>query len=155
MTQNAYTEQEWHLKQGVAIFDETLANLELEDPSDEEVFLMIHGAHASRYHFTKIGHMEDIARAEWLVSRVYAQVGMGDQALLHAQYSFDLCEDNKIIGMVHANACEAIARAALLLKDEDLYEGYYRMASDAAKAIENPREKSHFLDGLKALKQAY
>ncbi len=63
-------------------------------------------------------------------------LGMGDQALLHGQYSLDLCQDNNIKGLHFANACEAITRAALLLEDEDLFEGYYRMSSDAGKAIE-------------------
>lgn len=154
MNQKVYTENEWHLKQGEDLFNEAWELLSQEIISDEDVFLMIHAAHGSRYHWTKAGTVQDIVRSEWLVSRVYAHLAMGEQALLHGQYSLDLAEDNDIKGLHFANACEAVTRAALLLEDEDLFEGYYRMAADAAKGIENPKEMSHFLDNLKSLKRA-
>lgn len=144
---------EWHKEQAISLFNETWHLMENESRSDEETFLMIHVAHASRYHWTKAGGPLEIARGEWLVSRVYASIGMGDQALLHGQYSLDLCLDNSIGDFDLAFAYEAVARAAYLLEDEELYEGYYRMASDAAKQIEQPSDKSHFLNELKGIKQ--
>lgn len=152
MSDKQFTETQWHELEGETLFNEAWNLLQLEEPTDEEVFRAIHGAHAATYHWSKIGNMEAIVKGEWLVSRVYSQLGMGDQALLHGQYAFDLCQDNNITNAQFANACEAIARAAKLLEDDDLFEGYYRMAFDAAKAIENPKEMSHFLDALKSLK---
>lgn len=152
MSDKLNTEAQWHETQAETLFNEAWNLLQLEEPSDDEVFLAIHGSHAATYHWTKIGNFEKMAKGEWLVSRVYSQLGMGDQALLHGQYAFDLCQDNNITSAVFANTCEAIARAAKLLEDDDLFEGYYRMAFDAAKSIENPKEKSHFLDELKGLK---
>lgn len=152
MSDKQYTEAQWHVNQGESIFSEVWELLGKNEPTDEEIFRAIHGAHAATYHWTKVGNFEQMVKGEWLVSRVYAQLGMGDQALVHGQYAFDLCQDNGITNIEFANACEAIARAAKLLEDDDLFEGYYRMAFDAAKVIENPKEKSRFLDELKGLK---
>lgn len=142
-----------HAQLAANLFNETWSLLDNEDRTDEETFLMIHAAHASRYHWSKAGGALEIARGEWLISRVYAVLGMGDQALLHGQYSLDLCLDNSIKDFDLAFAYESVARAALLLEDEELYEGYYRMASDAAKDIAKPDDKSYFLDELKSIKQ--
>lgn len=142
-----------HAQFAANLFNETWSLLDNDDRTDEETFLMIHTAHASRYHWTKVGGPLELARGEWLISRVYAVLGMGDQALLHGQYSLDLCLDNSIKDFDLAFAYEAVARAAVLLEDEELYEGYYRMASDAAKDIEKPDDKSYFLDELKSIKK--
>lgn len=152
MSDKQYTEAQWHELQGETIFKEVCALLDQEIPTDEGVFLAIHGAHAATYHWTKVGNAENMVRGEWLISKVYSQLCMGEDAFLHGQYAFDLCEDNNITNIHFANACEAIARAAKLLEDDELFEGYYRMAFDAAKTIENPKEKSAFLDALKGLK---
>lgn len=145
-------DKDMHAKLAANLFNETWNLLDNDDRTDEETFQMIHTAHASRYHWTKAGGPLELARGEWLISRVYAVLGMGDQALLHGQYSLDLCLENNIKDFDLAFAYESIARAAYLLEDEELYEGYYRMASDAAKDIEKPDDKSYFLDELKSIK---
>lgn len=154
MNQNQFTEQEWHKKQAIDLSNETWDLIDNSDRTDEETFLMIHTAHALRYHWTKVGDFLEISKAEWLVSRVYSLLGMGDQALLHAQYSLDICQDNHIKDLALAMAFEAITRAAYLLEDEELYEGYYRMTSDAAKEIARPEDKSYCLTELKSIKSA-
>ena len=153
MSQELFTADAWHKKQAVDLFNATWDLIDNDNRSDEETFMMIHTAHASRYHWTQVGTALNLARGEWLISRVYALLGMGDQALLHGQYSLDLCQDNNIGDFDLAFAYESIARAAVLLEDQELYEGYYRMASDAAKNIEKPDDKSYFLDELKTIKE--
>ena len=155
MSQEQFTLQEWHKKQAIDLFNDTWKLIDQEERTDEETFLMIHTAHASRYHWTQVGTALNLARGEWLISRVYAILGMGDQALLHGQYSLDLCLDNDIKDFDIAFAYEAVARAAYLLEDQELFEGYYRMADDAAKDIEKPEDKSYFYDELKTIKGSH
>jgi hypothetical protein len=152
MSQEQFTLQEWHNKQAVDLFNETWTLIDNTDRSDEETFLMIHSAHASRYHWTKVGTALNIVRGEWLISRVYAILGMGDQALLHGQYGLDLCQDNNIQGFDLAFAYESIARAAHLLEDPELFDGYYRMAQEVANNVEKPEDKSYLLRELKTIK---
>lgn len=143
---------EWHKKQAVDLFNKTWDLIDKgEERTDEETFLMIHMAHASRYHWTEVGEAVHLARGEWQISRVYALLGMGEQALLHGQYSLDLCLDNNIKDFDLAFGYEAIARAAALLKDEELYEGYVTLAKDAAEGISDSEDKAYFFEELKAI----
>ena len=45
---------------------------------------MIHAAHASRYHWSKVGTNANLARGEWQVSRVYTVLDRAEPALYHA-----------------------------------------------------------------------
>lgn len=142
--------EEWHKKQAIDLFNQTWDLIDKgDDRTDEETFLMIHSAHASRYHWTQIGEPVNLARGEWQISRVYALLGMGDQALLHGQYSLDLCLDHSIQDFDLAFGYESVARAAALLKDEELFEGYIALAKDAANGINDPEDKAYFFEELK------
>lgn len=147
---------DWHKKQAVDLFNKTWDLIDKGDErTDEETFLMIHCAHASRYHWTEVGEPVHLARGEWQISRVYALLGMAEQALLHGQYSLDLCLDNQIKDFDLAFGYEAIARAAALLKDEELFDGYVALAKDAAEGIADPEDKVYFFEELKAIAFEY
>lgn len=148
MNAETLTIAEWHKKQAVDLFNETWDLLDLEERTDEQTFMMIHTAHASRYHWAKVGTPLELARGEWQISRVYATLEMGEQALLHGQYSLDLCLDNQIGDFDLAFGYEAVARAAALLEDEELCEGYMVLAKDAAQHIASPEDKAYFYNEL-------
>src|ERR1019366_9855639 len=72
----------------------------LENPgrTADDDLLMVHMAHASRYHWGRVGTAVNIVRGEWQCSRVYATLRRGEPALFHAQGALETCEANGIGG---------------------------------------------------------
>ena len=77
---------------------------------------MIHRAHASRWHWARVGQPVNLARGEWLCSRVYSTLGRGEPALWHARRCVEI---NEAIGADDGReswdlpaAYEAMARAS-------------------------------------------
>jgi hypothetical protein len=87
----------------------TLLDLFERTPAQDDA--MVHAAHASRWHWGKVGGPEQWAIGEWQCSRVYAVLGRADQALYHAQRCLDICLEFGIESFVVASAHEALARA--------------------------------------------
>ncbi len=105
------------------LFNDTWRQLELEQRTRADDDLMIHTAHASRYHWGQVPTVTPahLARGEWLISRVYAVLERPEPALYHARRVLDLCQDNGIGDFDLAFAHEALARA-------------HAVAGDAARA---------------------
>ena len=69
----------------VGLFNYTWTLLENPNRSREQDDEMIHAAHASRYHWGEVGEAVNLARGEWLCSRVYSILGRAEPALWHAR----------------------------------------------------------------------
>jgi hypothetical protein len=87
--------------------------MESKDRTTEDDDLMVHMAHASRYHWGQIGKPENVARGEWQVSRVYAVLRRPEPCLYHAQRVLDVCIENGIADWDIAFAYEALARETI------------------------------------------
>jgi DNA-binding transcriptional MerR regulator len=59
-----------HRRLAVDLFNHTWTLIEKEERTPAEIDEMIHSAHASRYHWSKVGTGANLARGEWQVSRV-------------------------------------------------------------------------------------
>lgn len=68
----------------VALYDQVWTYLDRPDRSAADDLAMIHTAHASRHHWAAVGGPENLARGEWLCSRVYAVLGRDEPARHHA-----------------------------------------------------------------------
>jgi hypothetical protein len=68
-------------------------------------------AHASLHHWRVAGGPVEVARGEWLVSRVYAVLGRAEPALHHARRSYEICVAEGFGGFDLAYAYEGVARA--------------------------------------------
>jgi hypothetical protein len=79
-----------------ALFNRVWALLEQEARSEAEEAEMIHAAHASTYHWTRISQPVNRARGEWQCSRVYAVLGRPESALFHARKVLEICEPEGI-----------------------------------------------------------
>ena len=95
----------------VDLFNHVWRLLEIEGRTQAQDDDLVHAAHASRWHWGRVGGPEQWAIGEWQCSRVYAVLGRGDQALFHAQRCLDLCDENGVESFVPASAHEALARA--------------------------------------------
>ena len=80
---------------------------------------MIHSAHASRFHWGEVPDHEpgNLARGEWLCSRVYAILGRAEPALWHARRCLAINEAASLGDWDIAAAYEAMARAHFVAGD--------------------------------------
>jgi DNA-binding transcriptional MerR regulator len=77
---------------GVELYNSTWTLIEKPDRTPSETDEMIHRAHASRWHWGRVGSAVNLARGEWLCSRVYATLGRGEPALWHARRCVEINE---------------------------------------------------------------
>ena len=74
---------------------------------------LIDTAHASAWHWRQVGTVANTARGHWLLARVYAVLGHGDEAVYHARRANEVLEGGGegIEDWDAAAAAEAMARA--------------------------------------------
>jgi uncharacterized protein YndB with AHSA1/START domain len=118
--------------------------LDLDGRDDEDDERMVHAAHASAHHWRLVGEPANHARAEWLVSHVYAVLGRAEPARHHAARSLAICEAEDIGDFDLAYAYEAVARAAAVSGDAPVAEEWRLRAIAAAAAIADPEDRAIF-----------
>ena len=108
-----------HRRLGVDLYNSTWTLLEQADRTALETDEMIHRAHASRWHWARAGEAINLARGEWLCSRVYATLGRGEPALWHARRCVAIGEDpaTERESWDLPAAYEAMARASAVAGD--------------------------------------
>ena len=102
---------------------------------------MLHLAHASRYHWGFIGTPTNRAIGDWQLSRIYAELKQPQLALLFAESSLVMCEENELSEILHTTN-EAVARAYAVAKDYRNARRYLNKASrqlDRLALSENDR----------------
>jgi hypothetical protein len=106
---------------------------------------MLHIAHASRFHWGEAPECkpENLARGEWLVSRVYTVLGRAEPAIWHARRCLDHCEENGIGDWDLAYAYEALARAHAVAGNGDAAD-WKAKARAAGDEIADPEDREHF-----------
>ncbi len=137
----------------ISLFNYVWELMERTDRSLMETDEMIHAAHASRYHWGKVGTEVNYARGEWQISRVYAILGRAEPALYHARRTLQLCLDNQIGDFDLAFAYEAMARALKIGSLEEVPESahYLSLAYQAAEKIKDKEDRQIVLDDLTTL----
>ena len=128
-------------QRGVDLFNEAWRLIETREDDDR----LLHVAHASRYHWGEAEECkpENLARGEWLVSRVYTVLGRAEPAIWHARRCLELCEANGIGDWDLAYAYEALARAHALAGDGEA-EQWKSKAREAGDAIADAEDREHF-----------
>lgn len=151
MSKDNLTFEEWNHKEAIDNFNETWSLIDKEHRTHVEMIDMLHKAHASRYHWGKIGTPLEFLRGEWQISRVYAISGMAESAILHGKESLRLCKENSIGDFDLAFAYEAIARAYNIIKDTENVEYYLSKAHEAANKIQNPEDREYLISELQSI----
>jgi DNA-binding transcriptional MerR regulator len=125
-----------HRQLGVDLYNSTWTLLEKADRTSAETDEMIHRAHASRWHWARVGSDVNLARGEWLCSRVYATLGRGEPALWHARRCVEIDEasTNRQSWDV-PSAYEAMARASFAAGDATAGRAWKAKAAAAVAAI--------------------
>ena len=141
-----------HRQMGAHLFNHVWSLLEAEDRTPEQDDEMLHAAHASRYHWGAVGEPVNLARGEWLCSRVYAVLGRAEPALWHGRRSLDLCDEHGLVDFDLAYAYEALARAHRVAGEAPEAEAYERLAAEAGEAIADLDDREHFLADFATLR---
>jgi hypothetical protein len=140
-----------HKKLAIDAFNKTWSLIDKKDKTQEEIDEMIHMAHASRYHWGKIGKPIHFERGEWQISRVYSLIGQPEAALYHAKRCLDICLENDIGDFDIAFAYEAMARANAVAGKTKEKDEYLLKANEAAEKIKKKEDKEYFLSELKSI----
>jgi len=103
-------------------------------------------AHTSRYHWSKAGTIVNIARAEYMISRVYSAMGRAEPALFHAERCMELTEEAKESDESFQDwdipfADEVLARAHRIAGNKKECSKYRALAQKETDALEAMRKK--------------
>ena len=154
MTDEMEQEAHYHRKFAVDAFNYVWDLLEKPDRTIEEDDSMLHAAHASRFHWEKIGEPVNLARGEWQVARVYSMLNRPKCALYHARRCLELCEQFNIGDFDLAYAYEALARSYAIDNKFIEYNYYLRMAHLAGEKIAADEDRDHFFKDLSTINPA-
>ena len=145
-----YTEQEAHRLFAANFNGEVWGLLEKPDRSQAEEELMVHTAHASCCHWLKVGTGLHHQRAEWLLARVYSELGMGELALRHARRCRELTGEYAELmeDFDRAYALECMARASAAAGNREEALRYLRLAEEMGAAIGDEESQKVFRGDL-------
>ena len=143
MSENA-SEQQYHKKFAIDLFNYTWSLLDKPDRTPEDDDQMVHAAHASRFHWSKVGTAVHLARGEWQISRVYAVLKRPERCL-------QICEANSIGDFDLAFAYEALARACAVAGKVKVSQQYVEKAKTASAQIKDEEDRALVLTDLETI----
>jgi DNA-binding transcriptional MerR regulator len=135
-----------HRRLGKALYNHTWSLLEMPDRNQEQVDEMIAATHASAWHWSKAGGtLANAARSQWQIARVYATLGRGEPALVHARRALELAEAATTAGVADdwdvPSALEALARAQSVAGDGAGAAETLAQGREAAARIADPEDR--------------
>ncbi len=142
-----YTEEEAHQFFAKRLNGEVWGLLEKPDRTKEDDELMIHAAHASCRHWLTVGTGLNHQRGEWLISHVYAELGIADAALRHAYRCQELTGEHADLmeDFDRAYAFECVARANAIAGNQDEASKYIALAEKAGQEIKDEQSRKFFV----------
>ncbi len=136
-----FTLMEFHKKMAVETNNGVWPVLDAEKPSRGQLEEALHMAHASRFHWGKVGSAVNLARAEYMISRVYSAMGRDEPALFHARRCLEICEETGIGDFDLAFAYEVMARAFGAAGDKGECKKYMGLAQGATDKVEKDEDR--------------
>jgi hypothetical protein len=124
MPDDKMTSEEFHTKLAKQTNNAIWPTLDKSEPSKEELEEALHMAHASTYHWSKVGKPINVARGEYMISRVNSAMGRGRSALEHAERSLKIAKSTEHKDWDIAFAYEAMTRAYIALGNKEKFNRY-------------------------------
>jgi hypothetical protein len=142
-----------HRRLAVDLFNHTWTLIERDGRTRDEDDEMLYSTFASAYHWLRVEDAgpEHRARSEWQISRVFAELGRGEEAVVHARRCLDLCREHGIGDWDLAFAWEALARASRVAGDAMAFHESLAQAREAGQAIADADDREHFERSLAEL----
>lgn len=142
---------ERHRHWATTLFNDTWRLIDKPDRTPDEDARMIHQAHASAYHWLRVGAPENFARSHWQCSRVYCVLGRPEPALYHAGWVRDICQRHGIGDWDLAYAYEALARAHAVAGDREESRYWLERARLAGADIADDADRELLLGDLSTI----
>ncbi len=117
---------------------------------DEE---MMHTAHASRWHWGRVGNAHNIATGEWQISRVYSVIGMLEPALYHAKRCLAHQKKGEMKDFDLPYAYEALARAYAIAGKKKESSKYLNLAEKLGQDIMDKEDRDLLIADLNSVRQ--
>lgn len=144
------TEAAWHRQQAVDLFNFTWTLIGKPDRTSDEDDLMIHAAHASRYHWGVAGTVVNFLRGDWQIAHVYTILRQPQAAVHYARRCLEHCLANHIGDFDVAYAYEGVARAYACAGHTAEAQHYQRLAEQAGEQILEEEDRQQFQKDLAA-----
>lgn len=143
--------KESHATFAVDLFNKTWDLIDKSNRTRAEIDQMINAAHGSRYHWEIAGEAVNVARGEWLISRVYALLNRNEPCLYHASRCLEITLENDLKDFDLAFAYEAMARAVAGVGNEVDMAKYITLAKQAGAKIVDPDDQKYFFSELETV----
>lgn len=145
--EKTFTEAEAHRHFAVKFNGMTWDLLDKTDRTREEDEQMLYSAVASCRHWLEAGTAVHHQRGEWMISRVYSVLGIGDEAVRHGSRCLELTEEHaeEMADFDWAYAYEALARAHAIAGNGDKAQSYIELAERAGDSIADEESKGIFV----------
>ncbi|MBN2230064.1 MAG: hypothetical protein JW779_10800 [Candidatus Thorarchaeota archaeon] len=141
MTEDRMTLDDFHKKIAITTNNSIWPILDKEQPIMQELEEALHMAHTSLYHWSKIGQPINIARAEYMISRVCYALSWIEPALFHAEQCLKITKETGIGDFDLAFAYEVMTRAYSLAGDNVNCKKYRGLAEKATKAVKGKEDR--------------
>lgn len=108
-----------HRRLGAGLYNRTWELMSVNGRTADQDDELVHTAHASAWHWRRVGTAANRARSEWLCARVYSVLGRAEPALAHARRCVALVQagGDGFDDWDEAAAAEAMSRALLVAGD--------------------------------------
>jgi DNA-binding transcriptional MerR regulator len=135
---------EVHRALGAGLFNRCWDLMELEDRTRDQEDELIATAHASAWHWRRVGTTANQSRAHWMCARVYSVLGRGEPAVYHATRCVEIVEagGEGIEDWDAPSAYEAMARALAVAGDTEGALEWKAKATAAVGRIAQPEDRT-------------
>ena len=133
-----------HRQLGAGLYNRTWDLMEVEDRTADQDDELVDTAHASAWHWRQVGNAANASRAHWILSRVYAVLGRGQEALYHARRQNEIIElgGEGFEPWDAPSGAEAMARALALAGDKAGAAEWKAKASRLVTAIPGAEDRA-------------
>jgi DNA-binding transcriptional MerR regulator len=133
-----------HRQLGAGLYNRTWDLMEVEDRTADQDDEMVDTAHASAWHWRQVGNEANASRAHWILSRVYAVLGRGQEALYHARRQNEIIElgGEGFEPWDAPSGAEAMARALAIAGDKAGAAEWKARASQLVTAIPGAEDRA-------------
>lgn len=151
MSENDTDSYKIQRKFAVDCFNNAWDYLDKPTLTPEEELIMFDLAHASSFHWSKIGKPRNFAVGAWQISRCYTKINDGLMALKYAEKCLKITIDNKVEDN-YVSAYEGIARAYAVLKDYENAKKYITKAEEELVKVTDKEDRDIFEPQIKDTK---
>ena len=136
---------QWQKRFAVACNNRAWELVERADRTPSEVHEMLHAAHASAWHWARVGTALNEARANMLLGLAHALVGEGALGLRYAMLAFNYFNEHEAPDWEQAFAHATLAAAGRSAGNSALHAEHWGEADRLGRAIADEQDRDIFM----------